>query len=81
MKEFRKQFRENGIVKVIKNFDNIHQWENELRYTAEWQIIYYPLFRYLDGKFTSWNNLDKYCSFTDVWINEVEIKKIICIEK
>lgn len=41
----------------------------------EWQIIYYPLFRYLDGKFTSWNNLDKYCSFTGVWINEVEIKK------
>ena len=75
MKEFRKQFRENGIVKVIKSFDNIHQWENELRYTAEWQIIYYPLFQYLDGKFTSWNNLDKYCSFTDVWINEVEIKK------
>jgi hypothetical protein len=35
MKEFRKQFRENGIVKVIKSFDNIHQWENELRYTAE----------------------------------------------
>lgn len=34
MKEFRKQFRENGIVKVIKSFDNIHQWENELRYIA-----------------------------------------------
>ena len=43
--------------------------------SKEWQIIYYPLFRYLDGKFTSWNNLDKYCPFTDVWINEVEIKK------
>lgn len=43
--------------------------------SKEWQIIYYPLFRYLDGKFTSWNNLDKYCSFTDVWINGVEIKK------
>ncbi|MGP1583404.1 MAG: hypothetical protein ACTTH6_04250, partial [Candidatus Altimarinota bacterium] len=75
MKEFRKQFRENGIVKVIKSFDNIYQWENELRYTAEGQIIYYPLFRYLDGKFTSGNNLDKYCPFTDVGINEVEIKK------
>lgn len=46
---------------------------------CKWQIIYYPLFRYLDGKFTSWNNLDKYCSFTDVWINGVEIKKLFAL--
>ena len=76
MKEFRKQFRENWIVPWRKNFNwNDYTWENDIEYTKNWQIIYYPLFRYSNWDFVAWNNLDKYCSFTEWYLSEIEIKK------
>ena len=76
MKEFRKQFRENWIVPWRKNFNwNDFTWENNIEYTENWQIIYYPLFKYSNWNFVAWNNLDKYCSFTEWYLNEIEIKK------
>jgi len=75
MKEFRKQPRKHGIV-AWKNFNgDIVSWENDIHSTLEWQIIYYPLFVYNQGRFVSWNNIDKYCSFTEGYINEVIVKK------
>lgn len=76
MKEFRKQYRENGIIACRKSFNwECFSWDNEIEYTKEWQIINYPLYKYTDWKFVWWNNIDKYCSFTDVYKNETEIKK------
>lgn len=75
MKEFRKQFRENGIVKKINWFDWTYQWENHIEYIKYGQIIHYPLFKYQNWKFTAWNNLDKYCSFSETWKNEILVKK------
>lgn len=76
MQEFRKQFRENGIVPWRKNFNwTEFAWENDINYSNEWQTIYYPLFTYENGHFVAGNNLDKYCSFTDGYKNEIEVKK------
>lgn len=76
MKEFRKQFRQNWLVPWRKNFDwKESTWENEIIFNNFWQIINYPLFKYNNWLFESWNNLDKYCSFTDTFLNEVEVKK------
>jgi len=76
MKEFRKKFRLNGIIPVRKSFD----WESRTRdldinHINEGQILHYPLFKYESWKFVWWNNLDKYCSFTDAFINWIEVKK------
>ncbi len=76
MKEFRKQFRENWIVPWRKNFNwSNFTWGNDIEYTENWQLIYYPLFRYSNWHFVAWNNLDKYCSFTEWYLNEIEVKK------
>lgn len=76
MKEFRKQFRQNWLVPWRKNFDwKESTWENEIIFNDFWQIINYTLFKYNNWLFESWNNLDKYCSFTDTFLNEVEVKK------
>ncbi len=76
MKEFRKQFRENGIIGCRNDFNwTNHIWNNNIEYSTEWQIIHYPLFMYKDWRFIAWNNLDKYCSFTDTYINEIDVKK------
>jgi len=78
MKEFRKEFRPNGIVPVRKNFSGKSQsWENEINYIPYGQIIQYPLFKYEWGQFVAGNNIDKYASIYDCSINEVETKKKI----
>lgn len=75
MKEFRKQFRENWIIVCRKDFDwEIYSWDNAIDYSAQWQIIHYPLFTYEDWNFVAWNNLDKYCSFTEWYKNETDVK-------
>ena len=75
-KNLKKQFRENWIVPSRKYFNwNDFTWENDIEYTENWQIIYYPLFRYSNWNFVAWNNLDKYCSFTKMIMNEIEVKK------
>ncbi len=76
MKEFRKQYRENGIIACRKSFLWDHfSWNNNITYTKEGQIIHYPLYKWEQWRFVAWNNIDKYCSFTKVFKNEVEVKK------
>lgn len=76
MKEFRKQFREDGIVPWRRWFNWLdYTWVNDIDYSEHCQIIHYPLFDYISWDFVAWNNIDKYCSFTDTYKNSIDVKK------